>query len=101
MTPERIQRFASSPVARQMLRFLVVGAIATAAHYSVLISLVELGHVAPVLATTAGYGVGVVVSYTLNRRFTFEASHMPVGSTFAKFVVSALILKTGYDAFLR
>lgn len=71
---------------RQVARFAVVGVIATAVHYGVLIALVEFGHAKPVLATTIGYCVGIVVSYALNRRFTF-ASDAPVASSFAKFAL--------------
>lgn len=48
-----------------------MGVIATAAHYAVLIALAELFHVDPVIATVCGFTVGAVVSYVLNRRFTF------------------------------
>lgn len=87
MTPERFQELLNHAVVRQIGRFAVVGAIATAVHYAIMIALVEIGHVTPVLATTIGYGVGIIVSYTLNRRFTFEARGTPVAKSFAKFVV--------------
>ncbi len=87
MTPERLQEIFSHALVRQVGRFAIVGAIATAAHYAILIALVEIGHVGPVLATTFGYVVGIAVSYTLNRRFTFSETTAPVGSSFAKFVL--------------
>jgi putative flippase GtrA len=86
VTPELINRLANHAIVRQALRFAVVGVIATAAHYAVLIALVEIGHLRPVIATTIGYGIGIVVSYALNRRFTFEAK-TPVASSFAKFAL--------------
>ena len=87
MTPERLQQILSHALVRQAGRFAIVGAIATAAHYAILIALVEIGHVEPVVATTFGYGVGIVVSYTLNRRFTFGETTAPVASSFAKFAL--------------
>ncbi len=71
MTPEFLQQVLARAVVRDFLRFATVGAVATAAHYAVLITLAELAGVNPVTATVIGFGVGAVVSYTLNRRFTF------------------------------
>lgn len=96
VTPERLQDLVSHALVRQAGRFAAVGAIATATHYLILIALVELGHVQPVLATTIGYGVGIVVSYALNRRFTFTETSAPVASSFAKYV-----LLYGVGAFLN
>jgi len=86
VTPERLQDILSYAVVRQIGRFAIVGVIATAVHYAILIALVEIGHVKPVIATTLGYCVGVVTSYALNRRFTFTDSAAPVATSFAKFV---------------
>lgn len=58
----------------QLLSYGWIGLVTAAAHYGVLIGLVEFGRLAPVPATLAGFLVGAVVSYTLNRRFTFETS---------------------------
>jgi|CXWL01.1.fsa_nt_gi putative flippase GtrA len=71
--PQLIQRFSESALIRQGLRFAAVGFVATGAHYAVLVTLVEAGGVQPVAATTCGYFIGIVVSYALNRRFTFAA----------------------------
>lgn len=60
----------------QFLRFAAVGAVATAVHYAILIALVQLAHVNPVLATACGFCIAAVVSYSLNRHFTFD--HRPV-----------------------
>ena len=70
---------------RQFLIFASVGVVATGVHYTILILLVERGGLAPVIATTIGLLVGAIVSYTLNRRLTFEA-RPAVGSSFAKFL---------------
>jgi putative flippase GtrA len=71
MTPEFLQHLLAREVVRDFLRFATVGAVATAAHYAVMIALTELGGMDPVAATVCGFAVGAVVSYTLNRRYTF------------------------------
>ncbi len=74
----------------QLTSYGWIGAVTAVAHYATLIGLVELGRVAPVPATLAGFAVGAVVSYTLNRRFTFTTgrSHGEAGWRFL--VVAAL-----------
>jgi putative flippase GtrA len=59
---------------RQLLAYVLAGGLTAVAHYGVLIGLVELAQVDPVPATLAGFVVGAVVSYGLNRWMTFEAT---------------------------
>jgi putative flippase GtrA len=59
---------------RQLLAYVLAGGLTAVAHYGVLVALVELAQVDPVPATLAGFVVGAVVSYTLNRWMTFEAT---------------------------
>lgn len=65
------------PLMAKLIRFALVGVVGTGAHYAVLTLLVELAHVPILAATTAGFTVGALVNYTLNRRFTFvsDAKH--------------------------
>ncbi len=58
---------------RQLASFVVIGCLATAAHYTVLVLLVQLAHKPPVPATLLGYCFGGVISYSLNRRHTFKS----------------------------
>lgn len=69
---------------RQLLTYGFAGVLTAVAHYGVLIGLVEIGRVAPVPATLAGFVVGALVSYGLNRWMTFEAtrSHAQAGWRF-------------------
>jgi putative flippase GtrA len=67
-----VKAWLAHPVARQFGRFVLVGVCATGVHYAILIALKEVAGVGVLWATTAGYAVGAVVSYTLNRLFTFE-----------------------------
>ncbi len=64
--------------------------IGTAAHYLLLISLVELLGANEVAASTAGATLGAVVNYVLNRRFTF-ASGKSHGEALTKFLIIAAL----------
>lgn len=70
---------------RQFSTFLVVGAIATAAHYTVFLSLMHVVGIAAVPAALSGFVIGAVVNYTLNRRHTFNTTrtHVEAGWRFA------------------
>ena len=61
------QRSPSAPV----VRYAAVGAVATAAHYTLLWAGVELAHWWPALAAGAGAALGAQVAFVGNRRFTF------------------------------
>ena len=65
---------ALSPIVAKFLRFSAVGLVGTAAHFLLLSMLVELADLPVVLATTMGFGVGAIVNYTLNHRFTFAST---------------------------
>ena len=58
---------------KQFRNYILVGLVATAAHYGVLVGLVESGVLASVPATLAGYLTGGVVSYRLSRRHAFSS----------------------------
>ncbi|BBU62342.1 hypothetical protein MSC49_22770 [Methylosinus sp. C49] len=75
---------------RQLSVFALVGVIATALHYAVLVGLVELAAWAPVPGALAGYLSGGVVSYILNRRHTFE-SVRPHEETTWRFALVAFV----------
>ncbi len=56
-----------------MPSYALVGLIATAVQYLVLVALVELAGVPPVLAAGAGAATGALAAYAGNRRFTFDS----------------------------
>lgn len=72
-------------VARQFVAFFGVGVVAAIVHYGLLVGLVEIFFYDPVSATLAGYVAGGVVSYVLNRLYTYEAErgHLEAGWRFA------------------
>ncbi len=92
---------------RQFITFLGVGAIATACHYLVLLLLVEIGQVLPVTASTVGAIVGAVVSYCLNRSYTFHSKSAHTKTAPKFFIVATLavvfntILMAAFTIWLR
>lgn len=60
-------------VVKQFLRFSGVGAIGTAGHYLTLVLLVEVAGVDAVPASLAGFVVGALINYHLNRTYTFRS----------------------------
>jgi putative flippase GtrA len=70
--PRTAGRLAEAVMGR-LFRFGLMGVIGMPAHYLTLILLVEVGGAGPVLSTIAGSAVGLVVNYSLNRRFTFRS----------------------------
>lgn len=77
-------------VAARFIRFALVGVCGTAAHYGVLTLVVELLAIPVPAATTAGFVVGALVNYALNRRFTFRSS-VDHGAALPKFFSIAAV----------
>ncbi|KXG09042.1 hypothetical protein AT864_02726 [Anoxybacillus sp. P3H1B] len=73
-------------------RFLLVGLINTAVGLSVMYTLLHLAHVSYWGATLIGNTIGAIVSYCLNRLFTFR-SHAPISSSAFRF---ALVIMVSY-----
>lgn len=59
---------------RQFLTFIAVGLTAAAAHFLLLFLLVHLHVVGPVTGSMIGFIAGTLVTYGLNRTFTFRSS---------------------------
>lgn len=74
---------------RQLVSYVFAGGLTAVAHYAVLIGLVEFGRVDPVPATLAGFVVGAVVSYSLNRWLTFDATHSHAQATWRFALIAA------------
>lgn len=75
---------------QRLLRYAAVGAIATAAHYLLLVICVELGGWPAFLASGFGAVVGAQVAYVGNRWFTF-AHRGDVGASWLRFQGTALV----------
>lgn len=88
---------ASLHIARQFSAFFGVGIVAAVVHYGTLIALVEGAHTGPVAATLAGYVLGGIVSYALNRRFAFESDRPHSEATWRFAVVAGVgFVLTGF-----
>ncbi|MEP2943710.1 MAG: GtrA family protein [Hyphomicrobiales bacterium] len=83
-----------SGLKREFASFLIVGVVATACHYLLLIFLVEALNVAPVPASAAGAFLGAVVSYYLNRRLTFRSTRKHTVTAPRFFTVAGISLVT-------
>ena len=79
-----------APLARQFAAFFGVGLVAAVVHYGLLIGLVEAWHVDPVTAALAGYVAGGVVSYSLNRQFTYRSDRPHAEATW-RFALVAVV----------
>ena len=77
-------------MASRFLQYAAVGAVATAAHYAILVGLVEAGLLAPQRAAAVGAWVGAQVAFAGNAAFTFRGR----GASFVawlRFQVTAVI----------
>ncbi len=77
----------------QLLRFLTVGVVNTLLTLAIIYLLMHLG-IDYRVANAAGYGIGFVVSFVLNRNWTFTHSGGLLAS-FARWVVVAAVAYGG------
>ncbi|MEQ9329884.1 GtrA family protein [Thalassobaculum sp.] len=79
---------------RQFVGFAAVGSVGLAGHYLVLTGLVELQSVDPVAASVAGFVVGGLINYALNRRLVFRSdrAHSAAGPRFLAVAASGLVI---------
>lgn len=63
----------TSIVAPAFGRYLLIGAAATAAHYAILVALVEMAGASAAPSAAAGATCGALAAYAGNRHFTFAA----------------------------
>ncbi len=94
-----VARIMFASLAPQFMRYGSVGVAAAIFHYGLLFGLVQSGMTGDVLGTLAGYIAGGIVSYLLNRRFTFasdrtHASAMPrfIAIAFGGFVLTGVLM---------
>ena len=78
----------------RFVRFAVVGGIATAIQYAILILLVRGFGMAPTPASSIGFVLSAVVNYLLNYRFTFQSNrpHAPAAAKFALLAGAGLLI---------
>ena len=56
----------------ELIKFILVGCVNTAVGYSIILTLMFAFAWAPVPANVVGFAIGLVVSYFLNKTFTFS-----------------------------
>ena len=81
---------------KQFLRFTGVGAIGTTGHYITLVLLVEAMNIDAILASLAGFVVGALINYQLNRTYTFrsDVSHSIALPKFFAIAATGALLNT-------
>ena len=88
-------------LAREFVRFAVVGAIATTIHAAVFTLLVETTPLDPVVATVIAFVVAFAAGFALNRSWTFGSRADPIAQLPRYLVVQlvGLALNAGIMAF--
>jgi len=79
---------------RQFSRFLLVGFVNTALGYAAIFACMYLVGLSPELSNAAGYAIGLLASYFLNRHFTFRSARR----LSTEFVSFAIVFLTAYTA---
>jgi len=75
---------------KQFAKYLLVGVLNTSLGYAIIFSCMYLLGLGPVISNAAGYGIGMAISYALNRDFTFERQ-VKGRVTAARFVLVSLL----------
>lgn len=73
---------------RQSFRFAVVGVLNTTIGLAAIYSVMFFFQTGPAIANAIGYSVGLVVSFALNRVWTFNSSR-PIGYVLPKYLLVA------------
>ena len=76
-------------MAKRFLQYAAVGAVATAAHYAILVGLVEAHLLAPERAAALGAWVGAQIAFAGNAAFTFRG-HGATLAAWLRFQVTAV-----------
>lgn len=74
----------------RFFRYAAVGAVATAAHYAILVVAVEAGLLAPPRAAAIGAWIGAQVAFAGNAAFTFPGSGARLGG-WLRFQITAVV----------
>ena len=84
----------------RLIKFLMVGGLATLCQYAILIALVELASTDPVIASAIGAFFGAGLNYFLNKHATFKstAKHKTTGPRFVFVAITAMTLNAGLMA---
>jgi putative flippase GtrA len=75
---------------KQFAKYLLVGVLNTSVGYGIIFSCMYLLGLGAVISNALGYGIGMAVSYTVNRDFTFERN-IKGGAAAPRFLLVALL----------
>lgn len=81
---------------KKILKYGIVGLLGTFIHFGILLILVELFLIHPVLSSSIGFIVVVVISYFLNKKWTFQSENGGYNE-FIKYLIvscSGLVINT-------
>jgi putative flippase GtrA len=80
----------------QFQKFVLVGGLATATQYAVLVAMVRLLGANPVFASSCGYVISALLNYYLNYRLTFRSvqSHRRALPRFGAIAVVGLLINS-------
>lgn len=85
----RSQQMLTKITDLKIVRYFAFGCVAASVQIILLVAFVEVGGLAETLSSTLAFSVAVIVSYTLQRNFTFKSSGKH-GAAFPKFVAISL-----------
>jgi len=90
----RESRIVSWALGNKVVRFLIVGGVATIIQYSALIGMVERWHWNAVVASSLGYFLSAIANYLLNYYFTFRSDnpHRVAITRFAAVAAAGFVL---------
>lgn len=72
------------------VRFILVGGLATAIHYFILVLMVQVAGASPVLASSFGFSLSAGFNYLLNRKLTFASDRGHVEAA-PRFLIVTLV----------
>ena len=75
---------------RQFAKYLLVGVLNTGLGYAIIFLCMYGIGLSAVLSNVIGYGIGMTISYTLNRGYTFRGTRTDKATVVRFFVVSAI-----------
>jgi putative flippase GtrA len=80
----------------QFRKFVLVGGVATATQYAVLVGMVRILGANPVFASSCGYVISALLNYYLNHRLTFRSaqSHRRALPRFAVIAAVGLLINS-------
>jgi putative flippase GtrA len=83
--------------AARFVKFALIGALATALQYAVLVLLVRAAGLYPTAASSIGFAASALANYLLNYRFTFRSDrpHASAAARFAALAAAGLLINAG------